>query len=138
MAAARPFEDADALVRIGERTWWSLAIEDHLEAFAAHPKIGEAKAPASGDAAWSKAEQQGASAAAAQTLAELAEANRAYEAQLGFIFIVCASGRSADAMLADLRARLSNSREVELRTAAEEQAKITRLRLLKLVEELRT
>jgi allantoicase len=138
MALARPFEDVDALLRIGERTWWSLAVDDHLEAFAAHPKIGEAKTPASGDAAWSQREQQGATGAAAATLAALAEANRAYESQLGFIFIVCASGRGAEEMLADLRARLANSRDVELRTAAEEQAKITRLRLLKLIEELRS
>jgi allantoicase len=138
MTLARPFEDLRALLRIGERTWWSLGVADQLEAFAAHPKIGEAETPASGDAKWSQTEQHGAATATAQTLAELAEANRAYEAQLGFIFIVCASGRSADEMLADLRARLANSREVELRTAAEEQAKITRLRLTKLVEELST
>lgn len=137
MTVARPFEDVAALLRIGERVWWSLGIDDHLEAFAAHPRIGESKAPASGDAKWSQGEQRGAAGASAQTLAELAEANRAYEAQLGFIYIVCASGRSADEMLADLRGRLASSREVELRTAAEEQAKITRLRLIKLVEELR-
>jgi allantoicase len=137
MTVARPFEDVAALLRIGERVWWSLGIDDHLEAFAAHPRIGESKAPASGDAKWSQGEQRGAAGANAQTLAELAEANRAYEAQLGFIYIVCASGRSADEMLADLRGRLASSREVELRTAAEEQAKITRLRLIKLVEELR-
>jgi OHCU decarboxylase len=136
MTMARPFEDQAALLRIAERTWWSLAVEDHLEAFAAHPKIGEAKTPASGDAEWSQQEQEAAALADRQTLADLAEANRAYEAQLGFIFIVCASGRSADTMLADLRSRMSSSREVELRTAAEEQAKITRLRLTKLVEEL--
>ncbi len=137
MAAARPFEDLDALLRIGERTWWALGTDDHLEAFAAHPKIGESKTPASGDAKWSEAEQRGAGGASEQTLAALAEANRTYEAQLGFIYIVCASGRSADEMLHDLRTRLANSREVELRTAAEEQAKITRLRLIKLIEELR-
>jgi allantoicase len=137
MTIARPFEDLDALLRIGERTWWSLTVEDHLEAFAAHPKIGEASTPPAGDAKWSHGEQAGAAAASAQTLAELGEANRAYEAQLGFIFIVCASGRSADEMLRELRGRLTSSREVELRTAAEEQAKITRLRLTKLVEELR-
>ena len=136
LTVARPFEDVAALLRIGERVWWSLGVDDHLEAFAAHPKIGEQKAPATGDATWSQAEQRGTAVAGAETLAELAEANRAYEAQLGFIFIVCASGRSADAILADLRARLANSREVELRTAAEEQAKITRLRLARLVEEL--
>jgi allantoicase len=136
MAGARPFEDTAALQRYGERIWWSLTIKDHLEAFAAHPRIGEGKTPDAGDATWSKAEQQGASGATGATLDALAEANRAYESQLGFIFIVCASGRSADAMLSDIRARLSNSREVELRTAAEEQAKITRLRLGKLVQEL--
>jgi allantoicase len=136
MAAARPFEDVDALMRVGERIWWSLAVDDHLEAFAAHPKIGEHKTPATGDAGWSAAEQRGTSGASDDTRTALAEANRAYEAQLGFIYIVCASGRSADEMLADLRARLAHSREVELRTAAEEQAKITRLRLTKLVQEL--
>ena len=131
MAAARPFEDLDALLRIGERVWWSLAVDDHLEAFAAHPKIGEQSS-----AKWSQAEQQGARAATADTRAALAAANQTYESQLGFIYIVCASGRSADEMLADLRARLANSREIEVRTAAEEQAKITRLRLHKLVQEL--
>jgi allantoicase len=136
MTVARPFEDLDAMLRIGERTWWSLGVDDHLEAFAAHPRIGDSKVPAAGDATWSHGEQQGTAQAATQTLDELAEANRAYEAQLGFIYIVCASGRSANDMLADLRKRLANSREVELRTAAEEQAKITRLRLIKLVEEL--
>ncbi len=136
VASARPFEDVPAMLRAAERTWWSLAVEDHLEAFAAHPRIGEAKVPATGDAAWSKGEQHAASAASADTLAALAEANRAYESQLGFIFIVCATGRTADTMLADIRRRLANSRQSEVRTAAEEQAKITRLRLAKLVQEL--
>jgi allantoicase len=136
MAAQRPFEDAAALLRIAERTWWSLSFEDHLEAFAAHPKIGEKKVPSAGDAKWSTGEQADAAAANEQTLAELADANRRYKEQLGFIFIVCASGRSAEAMLADLKARLANPREIELRTAAEEQAKITRLRLQKLMGEL--
>ncbi len=136
VAAARPFEDVAALLRTAERTWWSLPVEAHLEAFAAHPRIGEQKTPASGDAKWSTGEQQGAAGASSETLLQLEDANRNYEAQLGFIFIVCASGRSADTMLADLRARLANSREAELRTAAEEQTKITRLRLIKLIQEL--
>ena len=136
MLAARPFEDASALLRIGERTWWSLDETAHREAFAAHPRIGSAHVPASGDAAWSTGEQQAAAAAAAHTLAELAEANRAYDAKFGFLFIVCATGRSADAMLADLRRRLACTPAEELRTAAEEQAKITRLRLTKLIGEL--
>ncbi|HUJ63639.1 MAG TPA: allantoicase [Kofleriaceae bacterium] len=131
LVGARPFEDAPALLRIAERIWWSLDENDHVEAFAAHPRIGEASA-----AKWSAAEQAGAAAADPATALELAEANREYAARHGFIFIVCASGRSADAMLADLRARLKRSRTEELRTAAEEQAKITRLRLVKLIEEL--
>ena len=131
MVGARPFEDAAALARIAERVWWSVGEADHLEAFAAHPRIGEASA-----AKFSQQEQAAAGGAAAATLGELAEANREYADKHGFIFIVCASGRGADEMLAELRTRLRNSRDVELRTAAEEQAKITRLRLAKLLEEL--
>ena len=136
MIQARPFEDASALLRIGERIWWSLTEADHREAFAAHPKIGEAKVPASGDATWSTTEQSTAAAASAHTLAELAAANQEYEAKHGFLFIVCATGRSAETMLADLRRRLTTSTREELHTAAEEQAAITRLRLTKLTGEL--
>ena len=110
MTLARPFEDLPALLRLAERTWWSLGEADHREAFAAHPRIGEAKVPKTGDATWSTDEQRTAAAAAAQTLAELADANREYDAKFGFIFIVCATGRTADAMLADLRDRLGHVR----------------------------
>ncbi|HEU4727396.1 MAG TPA: allantoicase [Kofleriaceae bacterium] len=139
MTAARPFEDVPALLRIGERIWWSLDEDAHREAFGAHPPIGArgpARTPASGDAAWSAGEQRAAQAADAALLAELAEANRAYLERHGFLFIVCATGRGAEAMLAELRARIGGSRDDELRTAAEEQIKITRLRLHKLIGEL--
>jgi OHCU decarboxylase len=136
MAAARPFEDAAAVLRIAERTWWSLDEAAHREAFAAHPKIGESHTPVSGDSAWSAGEQRAAVTADGQVLAELADANRAYLERHGFLFIVCATGRSAAAMLADLRARTPASHADELRTAAEEQIKITRLRLAKLLAEL--
>ena len=131
LTGARPFEDLPALLRIAERTWFSLGDADHLEAFSAHPKIGE-----SSSSTWSATEQSSALSAEAATRAELAEANRAYEATFGFIFIVCATGRPVDAMLADCLARTANSRERELRTASEEQAKIMRLRLMKLIGEL--
>jgi OHCU decarboxylase len=131
MTAARPFEDAPSMLRIAERIWWSLGEADYLEAFAAHPKIGEASG-----SAWSKSEQAAAATAAEQTLAELATLNREYDAKHGFIYIVCAAGRPADAMLADLRVRLGRSRAEEVRTAAEEQAQITRLRLGKFLQEL--
>jgi allantoicase len=136
LTAARPFGDSVALLRTAERVWWSLGEQDHREAFAAHPKIGEKKVPASGDAKWSTGEQSRADSASATTLAELAEYNQRYFDKHGFIFIVCASGRSADAMLADLKQRFPSSTADELRTAAEEQIKITRLRLGKLLSEL--
>jgi len=131
LTGARPFEDLPALLRIAERTWFSLEVADHLEAFSAHPKIGE-----SSSSAWSATEQSTALSAEAATRAALVEANRTYEATYGFIFIVCATGRPVDAMLADCRARTANTREHELRTAGEEQAKIMRLRLVKLIGEL--
>jgi allantoicase len=130
MCGARPFEDDTALLRLADRIWFSLREADHLEAFGAHPKIGEQAA-----STWSQTEQSAANAEA-QTRAELAALNKTYEAKHGFIFIVCASGRTAPAMLADLQARHDRDRADELRTAAEEQAKITRLRLAKLLQEL--
>ena len=144
MARLRPFEDLAALLRLGERTWWALAEADHREAFAAHPRIGAQKAPpaevTSDDMSttlrWARDEQRSTAAAETSTLDGLAEANRAYEAKHGFLFIVCATGRGAGDMLAELRARLERTPAEELRTAAEEQAKITRLRLTKLVGEL--
>ena len=95
----------------------------------AHPQIGEAR-PTTPRRAWSAGEQRAAAGAGDATLAALAEAQpRLRGERFGFIFIVCATGRRADEMLAELRARLDDDRDAELRTAAEEQAKITRLRL---------
>ncbi|MEO8843180.1 MAG: allantoicase [Kofleriaceae bacterium] len=131
MCGARPFEDEAALLRLADRTWFALGESAHLEAFGAHPKIGEQAA-----SKWSQAEQAGTSNAEAQTRAELAGLNQSYEANHGFIFIVCAAGRDAREMLTELRARHDRARADELRTAAEEQAKITRLRLAKLLQEL--
>ncbi len=134
MNAARPFEDRAALLRIGEKLWWSLPESAWLEAFAAHPRIGARAAEPHGH--WAAGEQASTASASGDVLGALAEANAAYAEQHGFIYIVCATGRGADDMLADLRARLANDRATEIRIAAEEQAKITRLRLAKLVEEL--
>ena len=134
MCGARPFEDEAAMLRIADRIWFSLPEAAHLEAFGAHPRIGETGEQSA--AKWSRAEQAGAANAEAATRAELLELNRTYEAKHGFIFIVCASGRTAPEMLAELRVRHARERSDELRTAGEEQAKIIRLRFAKLLEEL--
>ncbi len=134
VAALRPFWDVGQLLNIGGRLWRELPREDWLEAFRAHPKIGESEAEReTGEEAraWSEGEQARAREAPAETLDELAELNREYEGRFGFIFIVCAAGKTAAEMLALLRGRLGNDPETELRVAAGEQWRITELRLKK-------
>jgi allantoicase len=158
VTAARPFGDAATLVVVADEVWARLGPDDWLEAFAAHPRIGAggpggssvaprregslAAAPAApsdpgaaapgGTATWSAREQAGVAGADPAVLAELAEGNRVYEERFGHVFLICATGLSADAMLAALRERLGNDPATELRVAAEEQRKITHLRLEKL------
>ena len=129
MVARRPFVNQDRLEEAATATWQKLTPEDWLEAFSKHPKIGE-KGKVS---QWSAQEQSGMNAAAAQVADRLAELNRVYYEKFGFIFIVCATGKTAEEMLALLEARLPNSRQVELPIAAAEQNKITLLRLRKLL-----
>lgn len=132
MMARRPFGRDAKLLQIARVEWFGLTEADWLEAFSHHPRIGdraalEARFPATHDL--SAQEQVGVSAAREETLAALAEANQRYLERFGFIFIVCATGKSAEEMLGLLRDRLGNDRATELRTAAEEQARITALRL---------
>ena len=134
VAALRPFWDVGQLLNIGGRVWRELGREDWLEAFRAHPKIGESKPQRETGAEaerWSEGEQARARAAPDVTLAALSEANREYEGRFGFIFIVCAAGKTADEMLATLRGRIDNDPETELRVAAGEQWRIAELRLRK-------
>ena len=134
VAALRPFWDVGQLLNIAGRVWRELGREDWLEAFRAHPKIGESEPAAETGAEarrWAEGEQSGARDAPAETLSELARANREYEERFGFIFIVCATGRTAEEMLGLLRARAGNDPETELRVAAGEQWRITELRLKK-------
>ena len=138
MTAARPFANVDELLTKADRTWSSLRPEDWLEAFRAHPRIGEKKAAAAQSKEaqqWSAQEQSGINDAAAGTIAALADGNRDYEQRFGFIFIVCATGKSSEEMLAILQARLQNDAETEIAAAAKEQRKITRLRLEKLLQQ---
>jgi OHCU decarboxylase len=136
VTALRPFDSVDELVGKADRVWWSLEPDDWLEAFHSHPKIGEKKAGArvaEQSRAWSAQEQSGVESSTEDTLNTLAELNRAYKKKFGFIFIVCATGKSSEEMLENLRARLENPPDMELRIAAAEQAKITELRLRKLL-----
>ncbi|TBR21065.1 2-oxo-4-hydroxy-4-carboxy-5-ureidoimidazoline decarboxylase [bacterium] len=130
MEAGRPYADKAALLAAAERVWWALEAVDWLEAFSHHPRIGQKKV----EAAWAKQEQDGVKSASQQVLQTLAERNHAYERRFGHIFLVCATGKSADQMLALLDARMGNDSDAELRVAAGEQAKITAIRLTKLLE----
>ncbi len=154
MAERRPFADVDALAAAADEVWWELDPQDWLEAFAAHPRIGEgeeaggnrdeagenreasgvAERTADRSAAWSRSEQAGTRGADDETLSALEEENRRYEERFGHVFLIRAAGRSAGDMLAALTERMSNDPEAELRVAAAQQAEITRLRLARLVE----
>ena len=138
MVERRPFEDINNLLANADSVWWALDGSDWLEAFSHHPKIGEKKAAAAQAAearAWSAEEQSAASAAVAEVSRALGEANRDYERRFGYIFIVCATGKSSPEMLSILQERMGNTPEQELRVAAGEQAKITQLRLRKLLDQ---
>jgi OHCU decarboxylase len=129
MTEARPFADVDAMIAHGDTIWTSLPQTDRLEAFAAHPRIGDQRDVS----AWSSEEQAGIRLAGARTKAKLSALNVDYQTRFGYIFIVCATGQSSEDILALLDARLSNDPRTELAIAAEEQRKITALRLRKLV-----
>ena len=132
MLDRRPFESRARLLSAARDIWFALAPDDWREAFAHHPRIGDRESLARRFPSThhlSSKEQAGVAAAGGEVLDALAGANDEYFRKFGYIFIVCATGRTAADMLAMLRARLANSADVELRIAAEEQAKITELRL---------
>jgi len=134
MMGRRPFANAEALLAAAREEWFALAADDWREAFAHHPQIGDRnslRARFPHTAHLSAREQEGVAGASDDTLDALAEANRIYQQRFGYIFILCATGKTADEMLALLRERLLNDPETEIRMAAAEQAKITELRLLR-------
>jgi len=136
MVRARPFRDAEHLFSEAAWLWEQTGPEDWHEAFKHHPRIGDVsqlRATFASTATWSAQEQGGVSGAGEAVLQGLADGNREYEQRFGFIFLVCATGKSAEEMLGLLRARLPNPPDEELRIAAREQAKITRIRLEKLL-----
>ena len=128
MMASRPFDGGSELLAGAETIWQKLDPQDWREAFAAHPRIGE-----NPKSEWARQEQAGAAAASSDTMRALAEVNREYEKRFGYIFIVFATGKTADEMLAIARQRLKNPPEQEIKIAADQQLKIMKLRLMKLV-----
>ena len=136
MAGRRPFESVERLLDTADQLWQTTTPADWDEAFSHHPRLGErgAGAPVSPRAtAWSAGEQSAAAGSDADARAALAAATAEYERRFGRIYIVCASGRTAGELLADVRARLANDGEQERAIAMMEQGRITRLRLRKLV-----
>jgi 2-oxo-4-hydroxy-4-carboxy-5-ureidoimidazoline decarboxylase len=136
MLERRPFGSSERLRSAAREVWANLMRADYLEAFAGHPPIGarvsamrERFASTHG---FSREEQAGVDAADEVVLAALEQANQAYLARFGYLFIVCATGKTAPELLALLRERLPNAPDRELLVAAAEQAKITELRLEKL------
>ena len=134
MAAARPLTRIAALSETADRIWSTMQEADWLQAFACHPRIGERKVHTTGQsAAWSKQEQASAATTSDRILLELSEKNALYEQRFGFTYIVCATGKSAEEMLAILTRRLNSDRQTELREAAEQQRQIMQIRLGKWV-----
>ncbi len=131
-----PFSSIENLKILSDRSWYSCKEKDWLEAFSHHPKIGDqtgADKKHVTTAEWAKQEQSAVKEAGQSVLANLAKANKAYENKFGFIFIVCATGKTATEMLKLLNERLNNEREKELHIAINEQNKITHLRIDKLL-----
>ena len=136
MIARRPFESSPALFEAARAVWSSLERDDYLEAFAHHPRIGDSLSELAKrfarTASLAAREQAKVAQADKETLSALRDLNQRYFERFGYIFIVCATGKSAAEMLDLLRARLDNDAARELAIAAEEQAKITALRLAQL------
>jgi OHCU decarboxylase len=131
MVALRPIDTVAELSEAADRIWATMKEPDWLEAFACHPRIGQRTSALVKvkSAAWSKQEQSLTAGASTNVLTEIAAGNTLYEELFGFTYIVCATGKSAEEMLAILRRRLTRNRRDELVEAAEQQRQITQIRL---------
>jgi len=133
VAAGRPYASPEQLYAAADDALADLDEDDVSRALEGHPRIGERAEGAGG--AWSRREQSGVSGAEASTLRALADGNLSYEAKFGQVYLVCASGRSAEVLLAVLRQRLRNDPETERAVVRRELGLINRIRLARLVEE---
>lgn len=135
VTAGRPYYTFNELLATSDHVWSRLTPDDWREAFSRHPRIGDSSSTAHNTAEhWSEREQARARGGSATTLAELAELNAEYEDRFGYVFLICATAKTADEILERGRERLNNDPETELRIAAEEQRLITHLRLRKLLD----
>lgn len=135
VAASAPFENREELEQCMQKHWAEVSETNLLEAFSAHPKIGDIKVLRDKYAAQAHKEQGQVGAADENVLIELMQFNEEYYHKHGFIFIICASGKSAEFMLNQLKSRLHNTRDEELKIASEEQLKIMLLRLSQSIED---
>jgi 2-oxo-4-hydroxy-4-carboxy-5-ureidoimidazoline decarboxylase len=135
MAALRPFKNTAELYQAADSVWKELSSPDWLEAFSHHPRIGSRLSALGSrqEEEWATQEQAGAKDASQKIKDELAKWNAEYEKRFGFVFLICATGKQAGEMLEQMRQRMENEKGVEIRVAAAEQAKITKLRLEKLL-----
>lgn len=134
MVKQRPFAKLEALTTQANLQWQSMTHSDYLEAFSGHPMIGDIntlRQKYANTKALASNEQSGTQDAGEETLHKLQQMNKTYLDKHGFIFIICATGLSADAMLSELAKRLPNNTESEIKKAAQEQMKITLLRINK-------
>ena len=131
MITHRPFGTRDELLSTANEVWQQLDQKDWKEAFSRHPKIGDienlkkkfARPPSdwrASTAQWAQGEQSGVAQTSERVLKELAEGNNLYEAKFGYIFIVCATAKSADEMLEMLNLRLKNTSRSEERRVGKE------------------
>ena len=133
VAAQAPFESVDGLIKVAEEVWFDAGEDEILEAFNGHPQIGDLDSLRNKYAATATTEQGQVAKADESVLIALRDGNERYLEKFGFIFIVCATGKTAPAMLALLDSRIVNSREQELENGAGQQMAITRLRIKKLL-----
>lgn len=137
MLGRRPFVTLARVLEAADEEWNTLRPDDWLEAFSAHPRIGQGRISGQSAASARMSQSEQSAFAKSDTAARLnmSQLNAEYEKRFGHIFIVCAAGLTAAEIEAQLRSRLTNPPEHELRVAAEEQRKITRLRLERELEE---
>jgi len=136
MVNNRPYATEAQLIDMADQVWAGTDVNDWKEAFEHHPKIGDVKSleeKFASTAGWASGEQQSVATSNKEVIEQLAKYNEEYESKFGFIFIACATGKSAEEMLELLKARMNNEIRDEIRIAAAEQHKITKIRLKKLL-----